>query len=227
MLSSPEHAPPPGRGARDFATVSKAWNRRLHYYLGLYFLFFVWLFALTGLLLNHGSWTFAEFWPNRKISNVERPIEVPAAGSALENARNVMRQLDLAGEIQWLATPPDAMRLEFRVTRPGQQFDVKADWQAGRATLQRTEVNAWGVMRILHTFTGVRLNDPKNQRDWVLTTVWALAMDAVAAGLVVMVISGLIMWYGLPGKRTWGMIALGSGILVCGWLVIGLRWVYT
>ena len=28
-------------------------NRRAHYYLGLYFLFFLWLFAFTGLLLNH------------------------------------------------------------------------------------------------------------------------------------------------------------------------------
>ena len=28
-------------------------NRKGHYYLGLYFLLFLWLFALTGLLLNH------------------------------------------------------------------------------------------------------------------------------------------------------------------------------
>ncbi len=33
----------------------RTWNRRLHYYFGLYFLFFTWLFALTGLLLNHSG----------------------------------------------------------------------------------------------------------------------------------------------------------------------------
>ena len=32
------------------------WNRKLHYYLGLYFLFFLWLFSLTGLMLNHQQW---------------------------------------------------------------------------------------------------------------------------------------------------------------------------
>ncbi len=34
----------------------EVWNRKLHYYLGLYFLFFLWLFSLTGLMLNHQQW---------------------------------------------------------------------------------------------------------------------------------------------------------------------------
>lgn len=70
------------------------------------------------------------------------------------------------------------------------------------------------------------MNDTKNQRDWILTTVWALSMDAVAAGLAVMVLSGLVMWWGLPGKRALGLIAITSGILACGWFVIGLRLVF-
>lgn len=201
------------------------WYRRLHYFLGLYFLFFIWLFALTGLLLNH-SWLFAEFWPQRKVTTAERAIQRPTSDVPLEQAREVMRQLGVAGEIQWLATKPDATRLEFRVTRPGLQFDLKADWPQARATVQRTEVNAWGVTRVLHTFTGVRANDPKNERDWIVTKLWAYSMDAVAVGLVVMVVSGLVMWLALPGKRVWGCVALASGVLVCGWFVFGLRWIY-
>ena len=50
------------RGAVDTVLV---WNRRVHYYLGLFLLFFIWLFAFTGLLLNHPRWQFAQFWPNR------------------------------------------------------------------------------------------------------------------------------------------------------------------
>lgn len=205
----------------------RAWNRRLHFYLGLYFLFFVWLFALTGLLLNHGSWSFAEFWPNRKVSASERPIQPPAAGATLEQARDLMRQLGIAGEIQWLTTRPDPARFEFRVGRPGRQFDIQADLPNARAKIQRTELNAWGILRTLHTFTGVRLNDAGNQRDWILTTAWALAMDAVALGLAVMVLSGLVMAWSLAGKRTFGLIALGSGLLVCAWFLAGLRFVST
>ena len=50
--SIPNPAPP----RRSWRT----WNQKLHIYLGLYFLVFLWLFAVSGLLLNHG-WQFAEF----------------------------------------------------------------------------------------------------------------------------------------------------------------------
>ena len=141
----------------------------------------------------------------------------------MEQARDLMRQLDLAGEIQWLATKPDAKQLQFRVTRPGRQFDIKADWSSASASVQRTDINAWGMTRVLHTFTGVRLTDAKNDRDWIVTKVWAYAMDAVAVGLVVMVVSGLVMWWGLAGKRAWGFAAFGSGALICGWFIFALR----
>jgi hypothetical protein len=205
-----------------------SWNRRLHFYLGLYFLFFVWLFALTGLLLNHGhEWKFAEFWPNRKISNAEHAITVPPAGSPLANARDLMRQLGLAGEIQWLTARPVADRLEFRVSRPGVNLEVKADFITRRATVQRNDVNTWGVLHVLHTFTGVRVNDATNTRDWWLTTLWALSMDAVAIGLIVMVISGIVMWLGLAGQRWRGGLAFAAGVVSCGWFLFGLRWFLT
>lgn len=199
------------------------WNRRLHYFLGLYFLFFIWLFALTGLLLNH-SWTFAEFWQSRKTATVDRAIQMPADDSPLGQARDLMRQLGVTGEIQWLATKPDTTQLEFRVMRPGRQLDIKATWASARATIQSTDINAWGTTRVLHTFTGVRTNDAKNERDWILTKVWSYAMDAVAAGLIVMVGSGLVMGWGRAGKRAWGLVAFGGGLLVCGWFVFALRW---
>lgn len=222
MPSSPESAAP-DTSVRGFADACRAWNRRLHFYLGLYFLFFIWLFALTGLLLNHGSWKFAEFWPNRKVATDERAFQPPAAAAPLDQARDLMHQFAITGEIQWLTTRPDPNRFEFRVSRPGTNFEIQADLKTSRAKIQRTELNAWGVMHTLHTFTGVRLGDAKNQRDWILTTVWALAMDAVATGLAVMVLSGIVLWLALPGKRLGGIVALVAGVLVCGWFVIGLR----
>src|SRR5262245_45377370 len=79
-------------------------KRKLHYYHGLYLLFFVWLFAFSGLLLNNSSWKFAEFWDNRKQTTYERPITAPATGSDLAQANDLMRQLEITGEIEWTAT---------------------------------------------------------------------------------------------------------------------------
>jgi hypothetical protein len=209
------------RPERSMGDTILVWNRRIHYYLGLYLLFFTWLFVVTGLLLNHPRWQFDQFWPNRVQTTTEYDIRPPAPGSDADRARELMRQLGIAGEIQWPAQQSGPFA--FQVSRPGLIVDVKADLEQGRATVQRNQLNAWGVMHLLHTFTGVRAGDDRNGRDWLLTTVWALSMDAVAGGLIVMVFSSYIMWYRLKGKRLGGIVALLLGCVSCGALVFGLR----
>jgi hypothetical protein len=198
----------------------------LHYYLGLYLLLFVWLFAFTGLLLNHPQWKFAEFWDSRKETSSERDIATPTTGGDLAQARDLMRQLGIRGEIEWTVTREAPTSLQFRASRPGQIIEVNAEFARHKATVKRIDLNAWGVMRLLHTFTGVRLDDNRNGRDWVLTSMWAWIMDGVAAGLILMVISSLFMWYEWPQKRRSGAVVLGLGLLSSGLLCLGLRWLY-
>jgi hypothetical protein len=224
-MSSPlDEAVSTERRGGGVADVFVVWNRRLHYYLGLYLLFFCWLFALTGLLLNHPRWDFAQFWPKRVQRTTEDRFQVRDAPTDRERARDLMRQLAIDGEIQWPAAQAPNGPFVFQVSRPGLVIDVNADLREGRATLQRNELNAWGVMNLLHTFTGVRAADARNARDWTMTTVWALSMDAVAAGLIVVVLSSYIMWYRLKAKRRWGIVALILGLVSCGAFVGSLRW---
>ena len=63
----------------------EVWNRKLHYYLGLYFLFFLWLFSLTGLMLNHQQW-FTDLYERRETS-YDTAIETPA-GDTRPHARS-------------------------------------------------------------------------------------------------------------------------------------------
>lgn len=211
---------------RSYADRLALWNRKLHYYLGLYFLFFLWLFALTGLLLNHSAWAFAQFFPNRKVTKLERAIQAPPAGSDLDQAEALMRQLGIEGEIAWSGPRTDAGRLDFNASRPGRIYQIQADLRQGRAAVTMTQYNGWGIARTLHTFVGVSPDDPRNRRDWLLTTVWAVTMDAVAAGIVLMVLSSFYMWWSLPEKRRLGAAALALGVVVCGLFIWGLRWMY-
>src|SRR5215831_19711943 len=209
--------------------VSKAfetWNRRIHYYLGLYLLFFVWLFAFSGLVLNNSGWKAFEFWEKRKESLNDRAIITPSSGSDLAQANDLMRQLGISGEVEWTASRGDNNRLNFRVTRPGHVIDIDADFQQKRATIKRIDYNTWGLMRTLHTFTGASVHDTRNERDWILTRVWAFTMDAVAVGMIIMVLSSVYMWYELPDKRVVGAIILSFAILSCSLFCVGLRWLY-
>jgi hypothetical protein len=49
--------------------------------------------------------------------------------------------------------------------------------------LQASRVNGWGVIRMLHTFTGVHPGSAQGRRDWWLTRLWSLSMDALVMGL--------------------------------------------
>jgi len=85
-------------------------------------------------------------------------------------------------------------------------------------------LNGWGVIRLLHAFSGVRLEDTRNGRDWFLTSLWAWAMDAMAVGLILMVLSSLYMWFDLRQKRMLGLISMSLGLVTCGLFCFGLRW---
>ena len=142
-------------GSRWWAGFER-WNRKLHFYMGLFLIFFLWLFAFTGLLLNHPKWTFHENWSNRRETTQERAIKAPApdATGDLAQARDLMGQLGIKGDILWTTTRTDPNQLDFQVRRPGHFFFIKADWAKGSAIVRQAEVNLWGLMKFLHSFTG-------------------------------------------------------------------------
>jgi hypothetical protein len=217
MRSSAESIPTPGASRGGFWSMARG-----HYFLGLFLLLSVWLFAVTGFLLNHSTWGLAERQRTQTNTTAEHAIVLPRAGSPLTDALDLMRQLGITGEIQWLATKSEGDQFDFRVTRPGKQIEVRTNLKTSKASVVETEVNALGITRALHVFTGVRLNDPRNERDWLITKLWAWSMDGIAVGLLALVASGIWIWVRSGNQRLPGWIALGSGILVCGWFVAGI-----
>ncbi len=205
-------------------TTLESWNRRLHFYLGLYFLLFLWLFAVTGLFLNHPNWEFQQYWTDRQESTMDLPLQPVADSDRTRKAERVTSQLGLRGELEWPNAAVKEGELKFRLVKPGETIEVAADFASGVAHIKQTRVNGWGVANMLHTFAGVRITDPSLQRDWIMTKVWSLAMDAVAGGLVFMVFSSYYMWFRLKAKWSLGVIALGAGCAFWGFFAFGLQW---
>jgi hypothetical protein len=229
MSSPAETQPSPPAAPRDRSSafaVCERWNRKLHFYSGLFLLIFLWLFAFTGLLLNHPYWTFHESWQNRHETKTQLPIIPPAPEltSDLDQARDLMRQLSIAGEILWTTTHNDPALFEFQVRTPRHFYFIHADLAKGHADIRHASVNPWGIAKILHTFTGNYPADPRNRRDWSLTALWAYSMDFVAAGLIFMVLSSIYLWLNQPAKRLPGALCLALGSLLCALFCFGLRW---
>lgn len=213
----------PRSRSRRAGPILEAWNRRLHYYLGLYLLLFLWLFSFTGLLLNHPRWALSRI-PNQANPSYERTIELPAGDAELARAQEIVRQLGLRGEIDWPQAPQVSGHLDFNITYPKRATQVRVDLSRKLATVQQVDRSVWSAFRISHAFSGVRYNAPASSRDWFLTSAWVFAMDALALGLLVMVLGSYYMWYRLKPHRTLGWIAVAAGYLSCGLLVFGLAW---
>jgi uncharacterized protein len=200
----------------------ESWIRRLHTYSGLYFLFFIWLFAASGLILNHPGWSFAWFWPQRERSSTVVAVAAPPAGGATSAAHAVMAQLGIRGEVSAELSSDSPSVLRFRSVRPGEIVEVSVDKAKGAATVNRIRVNRWGILNMLHSFTGVRRSDPALHQNWWATGVWRLSMDALSIGLAFMVLSGLCVWFMRSRRRAGGIVALLLGTAIAGFFLAGL-----
>jgi len=126
-----------------------------------------------------------------------------------------MRQLNIVGEIDWPASQPPGF-LNFNVSRPRAAQQVRVDLGQKLAIVQHFDNSGMAAFRIFHTFSGSRFNAPTATRDWIITTLWVVTMDALSAGLIVMVLSSYYMWYRLKPKRRLGMVVLAAGTVCCG-----------
>ena len=192
--------------------------RKLHNYLGLWLLLWIWLFAFSGIVLNHPTWRAAQFWAERAETTTVRAVRPPAASSRIgdaELAAALMRELGITGEVQETKRSGDGARFDVQVVRPGRVWRLEARLDSAVVRVTEIRLDARGVVDALHKLTGVRMRDPALRRDWVMTRLWSLSMDAVAIGLIVLVASGLWLWWRRTPVRVPGLVALALGT-ACG-----------
>jgi hypothetical protein len=191
-------------------------NRKLHIHLGLLMLLFIWLFSLSGLILNHGGWKFTSFWEAREESLVD--FNVPL--SLLDNPKPqmiVMDFLNLSGEMQPMLQTVEL--LEFRVHSPGLVNDVKVDLISGLGSKKTLQNNAWGKWRTLHTFNGMNKENISQTPNWWITNIWRFTMDGIAIALMIICVSSWIMWHRIRKEFRMGIVVLASSFLIVGYIL--------
>ncbi|UFH57746.1 hypothetical protein [Spirosoma sp. KNUC1025] len=197
------------------------WNRKLHIHVGLFLLLFIWLFAFSGLLLNHGSWKFASFWEERNQTTSQTHIQVPPNLDSSQVMGHVVQQLGIAGEVSDVAMTPDSV--DFRVTVPGHGRSLHVDFRKGICTQKEFTFNVWGKLRTLHTFNGVGRGNAPSSPNWWVTYTWLVAMDGIALCLLFLCLSSWVMWYKVRRQYGWGIVALGLGLSGAVYFVLLLK----
>jgi hypothetical protein len=191
------------------------WNLKIHIYIGLYLLFFIWLFGFSGLLLNH-HWEFANFWEERKETSFEKTITISGAREEYRLVHDIMHKIDLNGNISNAKFSDDSILLSFIISKPGTRYDIQANLIDGNILIKEMNFNKWGIMRALHVLRNPTLSEQGGRYQSAMASIWSISMDIVSVSLIMLCLGGWYLWIKATRKRFYlGLISVACGFILC------------
>lgn len=194
------------------------WTRDLHLYVGLFISPFVLVFAISTIYLNH-AWR-APTTPTLSSPNSPVPIQIPDGMGSLEQAKGILRQLNVAGEVEFIRHLAKEERLKIPVMKPGEQIEIDVDLRAKTATITRRDQGLSGAMIYLHRMPGPHL--AKFRGNWWPMRFWRVLTDASVYGVLFLTLSGLYLWLVMKAERKIGLVLLAAGVCSLLFLLLAL-----
>ncbi len=194
---------PPSAFSRDL----QRWSRWAHVYTSMTALLVVLFFAVTGLTLNHPSWTFGDDVDTMTYHGVlPFAATAPDAGVAFLSASEYVRathgvkgRVDSFGELNGKAT------IAYR--DPAYSAELFFDLHRGTYELTVQQQGWVAVMNDLH-----------KGRD--TASSWRWVIDVSAGLLVVVSLTGLVLQVSLRKRRRLALTTAGVATLVMAVLVV-------
>jgi hypothetical protein len=196
-----DHSPVGPHRRRTRRAVFLTWLRRIHLYVGLWGAVLGLLFGATGLLMNHRAILKI---PVEKATQKTVQIAVPEQGFASVDAMAdwLQSELHVTPAQPPLARTQPARKMmwgEREVLQPERwtvvlqrpQLSINAEYFAGNrfVKVEQSDATPLGTLMRLHTATGV-------------SAFWVLLTDTIAGGMVLLSITGLLLWTQLHTVRT-------------------------
>jgi hypothetical protein len=181
--------------------------RRTHLYLGLFMLPWVVLFGITSYPFSHP----AQVQPTWSVQQDRTyAIDVPAGADLRAIGARIHEDAGFSGG--FYVNRPNAQRINvhhpdfFHPTRITYFVDQR------RLLAEQREFNWRQALTSMHAHAGYELGG-------VWNIVWAVAVDILCAALVLWIGTGIVMWWMLPGSRSWGWAAIAAGVACFGVIV--------
>ena len=187
------------------------WTRDLHLYFGLFVSPFVLLFAASVLFLNHAKVSTDQFTSVETVRDISIPQDIESARGpdAVAQAKSIMQQLRLDGEVGFTRYVKQTRLFMFPVSRPGLETIVNVDLSTKSATVSHRVTSFWESLAYLHKMPG-----PHNvniRGNWVWTRAWRVFADATVYLVLFISISGVYLWYAIKAERRVGFTLLTAG----------------
>ena len=179
--------------------------RWLHIYLSMFGLASMLFFGVTGLTLNHPTWTLGE---GERVERDEGKIDPKWLGDDSRGDDSGVLRLEIVEHLRSAYGVRGAM-IEFRVDEaecsvtfkgPGYAADAFIDRASGRYDLTQTSHGAMAVLNDLHK--GRDTGGP-----------WAILIDISAVFMVVISVTGFALLFYLKMRRVPGLVVALVGTI--------------
>jgi hypothetical protein len=177
----------------------RKWARTLHIYISMLGLIVVTFFAATGFILNHEEW-FGYAEPITTTHNGNIPPALLTAPDKLGIVEILRKDLGATGAMDSFEVNEDELAVIFK--SPGRRTQATIAHPGGEAEVT---IDTHGFIgRLVELHRGVEAGP-----------AWRLVIDATAILLVIIGLTGLILWLSVPKWRPLGLTAAGVCVVVC------------
>ncbi len=185
-------------------------NRRVHLYLGLFLLPWFFMYGISSEPFAHTPFFEARdaaknlpLWTLRAEHAVDLPV--PSDESGLRALGAAL--LDVAGihGTSFGAYRQAASQINVYSYSFWSSAQLKYYVDQKRMTVEDRRFR-WDQF-----LTGVHARGGFEQ-EGLLPASWSVVVDLVCIGIVLWIASGLYMWWGIPGHRRWGWVAIAAGM---------------
>lgn len=202
---------------RSRRAIFLAWLRKIHLYVGLWGAVLGMLFGVTGILLNHRAImkipvektvqrTAQLTLQERTFSSPEEMASWLQAELRFPSARAVQLKRQPAQEVIW--ADRSIMQPErWTVALHSPQRAVIAEYFVGNRVIKLDHLDATpvGTLTRLHMSVGV-------------SAFWVLLADTIAGSLILLSLTGLLLWTQLHTIRTIAVLTSMSALITAVWL---------
>ena len=196
--------------------------RKVHGWLGLWGAVLGLLFGVSGILLNHRA-VMKIPAVKMEASEIQLPMSEPRPANAKEFTRYLQQALDIPHDpvqpkgARKDVRPDDARFLGKAMPQPARwevtfampHAMVRAEYVAGNqfATIKREDANLWGFISRMHKGIGAN-------------TAWVLLADSIAGALILLCITGVLLWTKMRGSRLVMSGLIGGSVFLTVWVTL-------
>jgi hypothetical protein len=214
-----DDAAPVERQKRSRRATFIKWLRKVHGWVGLWGAVLGLLFGTTGFLLNHRAGPLRISTGAPEVVQLQVPLPQPAPETPRELAAWLKNELHLTGApgriqkepahpVAWgerTAIQPEHWQFSFAT--PGASTQVEYWVGNGYASVKRTD-NTWlATLSNLHKGVGMSVG-------------WVLLADTLAGGIVLLSLTGVLLWSELNRRKTIGAVLVIGSLVAVVWLAL-------